>query len=191
MSSQSRISIDKDVDWFIGYHTLFMRDSETQIIIPVETLDAMTDDEIGKHVKNLIPYAEWFHASCYLDWILDNGLPYPEEYSEDVEKALSVLENHNDQHSQSQRDRILDYLRKKEERSNNKKEAKSKRNKMQSRYKELFYEVGNRDGFHCQNCGADIKLTIDHKQPLINGGDNELSNLQILCKSCNSKKGAR
>jgi len=43
----------------------------------------------------------------------------------------------------------------------------------------------------CQHCGATENLTVDHIVPLAKGGTNELDNLQPLCKSCNSSKGAR
>jgi 5-methylcytosine-specific restriction endonuclease McrA len=49
-----------------------------------------------------------------------------------------------------------------------------------------------RDGESCQNCGATDDLTIDHKiTPYSLGGSStDPSNLQILCRSCNSSKGA-
>lgn len=43
----------------------------------------------------------------------------------------------------------------------------------------------------CLICGSCSNLTIDHIIPLSKGGTNELDNLQILCRSCNSKKGAK
>ncbi len=52
-------------------------------------------------------------------------------------------------------------------------------------------EVFARDEHKCRQCGAEKNLTIDHIVPLAKGGTNELNNLQILCRSCNSKKGAR
>ena len=43
----------------------------------------------------------------------------------------------------------------------------------------------------CAGCGCkDMKLTIDHVVPIVQGGTNDLSNLQMLCLSCNSSKGA-
>ena len=45
----------------------------------------------------------------------------------------------------------------------------------------------------CIYCGRLIKTnyTIDHVTPLSRGGEHDISNLQLLCKSCNSKKGAK
>lgn len=48
--------------------------------------------------------------------------------------------------------------------------------------------IFNRDNGLCLKCGAKQKLTIDHIIPISNGGENKLSNLQTLCKSCNSVK---
>ncbi|MCL8207737.1 MAG: HNH endonuclease [Actinomycetia bacterium] len=45
-------------------------------------------------------------------------------------------------------------------------------------------------GKRCQQCGKTNSLTVDHIIPLSQGGTNALSNLQILCRACNQKKGA-
>jgi 5-methylcytosine-specific restriction endonuclease McrA len=47
-----------------------------------------------------------------------------------------------------------------------------------------------RDGYACVECGATERLTIDHIQPVIRGGETTPDNLQTLCKSCNSRKGS-
>jgi len=43
----------------------------------------------------------------------------------------------------------------------------------------------------CQMCGTEDRLTVDHIVPRILGGDDNPSNLQVLCGSCNSSKGGR
>jgi hypothetical protein len=48
-----------------------------------------------------------------------------------------------------------------------------------------------RDGMRCMRCGSTESLTVDHVIPVIHGGSDEVGNLQTLCRSCNSKKGAR
>jgi len=46
-------------------------------------------------------------------------------------------------------------------------------------------------GHKCARCRKSRKLTVDHIVPLSKGGSNWISNIQPLCKSCNSAKGAR
>ena len=56
------------------------------------------------------------------------------------------------------------------------------------------YEILKRDNFCCQACGAkasaDSPLHVDHIVPRKHGGTNDLSNLQVLCATCNLGKGA-
>jgi 5-methylcytosine-specific restriction protein A len=43
---------------------------------------------------------------------------------------------------------------------------------------------------YCSFCKRTKDLTVDHIVPLSNGGFTVESNLQVLCRSCNSSKGA-
>ena len=40
----------------------------------------------------------------------------------------------------------------------------------------------------CKYCKNKENLTVDHKNPKCKGGSDDLSNLQCLCKKCNSLK---
>jgi 5-methylcytosine-specific restriction endonuclease McrA len=42
----------------------------------------------------------------------------------------------------------------------------------------------------CAKCGATEDITADHIVPLALGGSNTIDNIQPLCRSCNSRKGA-
>lgn len=43
----------------------------------------------------------------------------------------------------------------------------------------------------CAQCGTDQDLTVDHIVPVHRGGTHTRPNLQVLCRACNSRKGAR
>jgi hypothetical protein len=48
-----------------------------------------------------------------------------------------------------------------------------------------------RDLNRCLACGSDYDLTIDHIVPISWGGQDVVSNMQTLCRGCNSRKGDR
>lgn len=50
-------------------------------------------------------------------------------------------------------------------------------------------EVFERDHWACNVCGSRSNLTVDHILPVSKGGGKELSNLQVLCGTCNELKG--
>jgi 5-methylcytosine-specific restriction endonuclease McrA len=54
-------------------------------------------------------------------------------------------------------------------------------------WNELKEKYGNK----CLCCGEAAKLTADHVVPVINGGTNNIDNIQPLCLVCNSKKGTK
>lgn len=56
---------------------------------------------------------------------------------------------------------------------------------------DLLLGLIDRGGYICRGCGAGSDLTVDHIQPLSRGGSDALENLQLLCRSCNSRKGDR
>lgn len=54
---------------------------------------------------------------------------------------------------------------------------------------EEFIELKNKQGNKCLACKRfDLKLVADHVIPLVKGGTNDISNIQILCSRCNNKK---
>lgn len=45
-------------------------------------------------------------------------------------------------------------------------------------------------GEKCLRCGSSKELTLDHIMPQSAGGSGALTNLQLLCPTCNRRKGA-
>jgi hypothetical protein len=54
---------------------------------------------------------------------------------------------------------------------------------------DLRWRIFERDSYRCLACGSKADLTVDHIVPVIHGGTNVDSNLQTLCRPCNSAKG--
>lgn len=64
----------------------------------------------------------------------------------------------------------------------------------------LRIEILERNGFTCQICGAgaddpdplnptrNVRLVVDHRVPLEQGGTNNRSNLRVVCSACNAGK---
>ena len=70
-----------------------------------------------------------------------------------------------------------------------------KKNKRKTIKPKLRFDILERDNHTCQACGATPQdgatLEIDHIKPIARGGTDDPLNLQVLCRECNSGKGAR
>jgi len=60
--------------------------------------------------------------------------------------------------------------------------------------KENRFKLYERDSFKCHYCGKQLtrfSATLDHIQPVSEGGDNSFDNLVTACLHCNSKRGSK
>lgn len=71
-------------------------------------------------------------------------------------------------------------------------ERATRRGKRRGISKSLRMDIFERDGFRCQYCGRTIqdgiKLHVDHKVAVANGGTNDIDNLVTSCDECNCGK---
>lgn len=59
--------------------------------------------------------------------------------------------------------------------------------------KKTRFDVFKRDAFVCQYCGSHppmVVLEVDHINPVVNGGTNDVDNLITACFDCNRGKSA-
>lgn len=69
--------------------------------------------------------------------------------------------------------------------------AKKVRSLAREKSREQINRLIKRDEAVCRTCGSTKDLTVDHVIPLARGGSISIDNLQILCRKCNQKKGAK
>lgn len=61
-------------------------------------------------------------------------------------------------------------------------------------YRQIYFNAYPKEVHTCKNCQKEVywnsqpKATVDHIVPQKLGGTNAITNLQILCQTCNSKK---
>jgi HNH endonuclease len=160
------------------------------IIVPVDAADVLSDAELGRRLRALKRLAYLAQACDAADHLILNvgsrtptSLPaYVLEHkslfvefaahSTKVAQALAIIEAYED--------RVLNRIL-----------SAQKRRELKTTYKAVLLALVARDGAQCAHCAAQNDLSIDHITPLIRGGTNDLDNLQLLCRSCNSSKSDR
>ncbi len=69
-------------------------------------------------------------------------------------------------------------------------QVKQRERAIMGRQRKVWYAaLVEQFGEHCQHCGTQTEPALDHVLPVAKGGLSELSNLQLLCRACNTAKG--
>ena len=66
-------------------------------------------------------------------------------------------------------------------------EAISVSNNSDLSWESLKKIIWRRDKGQCQNCGSSYAVEVDHILPKAKGGEDNVSNLRLLCRSCNQR----
>lgn len=167
------------------------------VVIPVDTIELMSDDEIADAAREMVNVAWCARACVVAEWFLHDAdsprgwqwriAERAEKYTDDV--LLMARFADEEEGIKQALDRIQECRQYVAEHARHKVTSKSTRRETQSQYNRLFMKVGRRDGFSCIKCGhTGSDLQLDHIKPVSKGGINALDNLQLLCPSCNLAK---
>lgn len=158
------------------------------LIVPIEHLDKFAPDELYDVLMGLVPLAKLASIECFADYLVMNcgDRPVPSwvmtEQKDKIDELLTY-EGHGGRIEQA-----IALVRKTQQRNHNRATSKTKRTEIAGNYNKIFMAIGRRDGFCCTKCSTSHGLVIDHIVALINGGGNDITNLQLLCGACNAKK---
>lgn len=178
-----RIDLPNGKSWDVGYIGLLY------VMVPVDEIKDMTDSEIGHFVRALIPEARLTKAlvtANQVDCLIAADVPQSlllealnelnefREQAPEIDQAITRIEK---------RLKVLKTRKAKQALS------QQRRTQFQKAKARLMLALIARDGYECATCGAQKDITIDHVIPLSRGGTDDLENLVLLCRTCNSKKG--
>lgn len=199
MTMQRHLIDDKGRIWEVASDTYST--PHAVVILPIDSIYETSPEELLEIINNiLVPKALQAKAEDLAHHLNEHESEIRKGYAPydiaTVEKMTSTLspftEFENIAHAlclvNLVRQQLLQKAQKAIERENKKPQTRIIRNEIAANYESHFMKIGRRDGFHCQHCNATTNIQIDHIQPVSKGGNNDLTNLQLLCGSCNIKK---
>ena len=105
-------------------------------------------------------------------------------YQRNPEKRKAQWKKYRESHQEKRRIYIKEYFRK-----NPSAQHRYKKKMAEGTFTpQEWLELKRKYKFRCFFCKKRKKLTVDHIIPLSKKGNNYISNIQPLCKSCNSSK---
>lgn len=186
-----RVKTANSREWYIEGDTLPNRRGPA-LLIPVEDVENLTADEALSELQSIVPDA-MFHWAEYRAHEFTQtefrNLPRENALLELADFARDVLPYQACSPYLTKTALVLSSLIERYESQPTPALIAAIRADMARNHDHLFVIVGQRDGFCCARCLSTKRLTLDHKRPVIAGGTNDPSNLQLLCVSCNSSKG--
>ena len=133
------------------------------VMVDVGTIQGMTDAEIGFCVRALAPITEAITPYLCRGMHFVNVEHFRLFYQAEQEARIEA-EKRRRSHVQIRRELTIVY-------------------------EQTYLFLAERDGLYCQLCRSTQCLQIDHVIPVTKGGTNDKANIQLLCKTCNVKKG--
>jgi len=113
-------------------------------------------------------------------------------YKENTEQVCERMRDYCREYAEDNRSRALRWAKDNRERFRENQRAYRHRRRSNGgshTVEEWLALCATYDG-KCARCGAE-EQTLDHIVPVLLGGSNDIENIQPLCRSCNSSKGAK
>jgi len=144
---------------------------------------------ISNHERQEVSYFYWEMKECY-SYTNFRLYPYLSEIESKVKFYNKYLHYFRQEYESVQLDKIekwLDLVYRMTYYQNNKDRIKKEARKCRDN-REIRKILLKKQNGRCAKCGTTKNLSIDHIMPVSKCGANTIDNLQILCRSCNSKK---
>jgi hypothetical protein len=200
--------------WAVGDNVVFSpswdkpKPSSGCIIIPIDQIEGLTNEEIGKRVKEFLPEARIAYISQLIEYFnfndleccnyveLKNGKEELKDFLKEIFGGSQLIYDlEGDKKAKDFKFQVEDLierinfeLEKRILKKVGEKTKKDKRKFINKNRKLIYDNLVERDGERCRDCKNMGRLHIDHIIPLDYNGSNDLKNLQLLCQSCNLKK---
>lgn len=158
------------------------------IILPAEYVELLPVKTLHNALLQMVPLAKLVNIDFFASYIIDRSVDglidnrILDEEKDNIDELLKY------QGQTADIEKAIDIVEETQQRNSNRSTLKAKRLEIASSYNEIFMNLGRRDGFCCAYCSVSRDLVIDHIVALINGGGNDMNNLQLLCRTCNAKK---
>jgi hypothetical protein len=143
-------------------------------------------NEANREEKRM--YARWYYGG-HREWLLEQAHV---AYVAHPEKRLAYMRNYEKTHLKERLQKFLRWLKTPNGIAYNRARKHTRRAAGHLNIVAFYIRCAEL-GWHCRICGRELTketVTIDHVIPVSKGGTNAIENLQPLCRSCNSRKGA-
>lgn len=163
------------------------------VMVPLRALQRHNAESIGVIAQSLVPLARYAAALMVADYLSQSQFRKPQPSSAAEVIAFGPTLREFAGRGSKPIDEALRLVKQYEDYARHKLDTPAKRREIANNYKAIMAELVSRSpiGEACAQCGSTYNLTIDHIIPLIRGGTNDIRNLQILCRPCNSAKSDR
>lgn len=185
------VEIEGERRWFVAADSPGFK---AAVIVPADQCQGMTDEEIGRAVRELMPQAHLLDAQVWARIILGSG---GEQFGGDAELRLLKEFKGQDENVAAAYYKLLERRRAALSRAGRKHDEGMKK-RVGRYFTAVHHRVGERDGYRCAECGrSEINVAEDEisfhltyiNEQSATGDPANAANMQLLCTTCIQRRG--